>query len=300
MCDHIAKEINSNHERKYKTGRWTSDEHRRFIEAILKYGNEWRKVQKHVGTRSSTQARSHAQKFFAKVKRSGNEGEIDKELLKNLEELNESSLDVVVPKVGKKNSTVTKSNGIREKKTFKTSKDNDTKNKTFQMSEVETPKRSYNSLQSEQIKQNTTDSFLSTNYFNNKSENGTQPIIINNNIKHFNININNYDGFDMLSYSRPSFNYNESFNNFINNNYNPLAQLNSKLTIEQEFQNNLDEMFKCDRFSYADNRNEMDLLESFENNFINNRNNNFSSFLTSNRKASFDAMNPLSFDNLNK
>jgi SHAQKYF class myb-like DNA-binding protein len=54
----------------FHCGRWQPDEHRRFIEAILKYGNEWKLVQKHVGTRSSTQARSHAQKFFVKVKRS--------------------------------------------------------------------------------------------------------------------------------------------------------------------------------------------------------------------------------------
>ncbi len=51
-------------------GRWQPDEHQRFIEAILKYGNEWKLVQKHVGTRSSTQARSHAQKFFVKMKKS--------------------------------------------------------------------------------------------------------------------------------------------------------------------------------------------------------------------------------------
>jgi SHAQKYF class myb-like DNA-binding protein len=51
----------------FNTGRWQPEEHRRFIEALLKYGNEWRSVQRHVGTRSSTQARSHAQKFFAKI-----------------------------------------------------------------------------------------------------------------------------------------------------------------------------------------------------------------------------------------
>jgi SHAQKYF class myb-like DNA-binding protein len=43
------------------------EEHHRFIEALLKFGNEWKSVQKHVGTRSSTQARSHAQKFFVKI-----------------------------------------------------------------------------------------------------------------------------------------------------------------------------------------------------------------------------------------
>lgn len=51
-----------------KTGRWTKDEHIKFLEAIQKYGRNWRKVQEHVGTRSSTQSRSHAQKFFKKVK----------------------------------------------------------------------------------------------------------------------------------------------------------------------------------------------------------------------------------------
>ena len=36
------------------TGRWTRDEHYRFLEALKMYGKEWKKVQSHVGTRSST------------------------------------------------------------------------------------------------------------------------------------------------------------------------------------------------------------------------------------------------------
>ena len=44
-----------------------ADEHQRFIKALLKHRNEWKSVQKYVGTRSSTQARSHAQKFFVKI-----------------------------------------------------------------------------------------------------------------------------------------------------------------------------------------------------------------------------------------
>ena len=66
-----SKNINIPYNNKnYSTGRWKSDEHQRFIDAIIKYGNNWRQVQKCVGTRSSTQTRSHAQKFFEKLKRS--------------------------------------------------------------------------------------------------------------------------------------------------------------------------------------------------------------------------------------
>jgi len=53
----------------YKMGRWTKDEHFRFLEALKYFGKEWKKVQEHVGTRTSTQARSHAQKFFNKLEK---------------------------------------------------------------------------------------------------------------------------------------------------------------------------------------------------------------------------------------
>lgn len=48
----------------YNTGRWTKLEHFKFLEALKMFGKEWQKVQQHVNTRTSTQARSHAQKFF--------------------------------------------------------------------------------------------------------------------------------------------------------------------------------------------------------------------------------------------
>ena len=50
-------------------GRWTDSEHEKFLEAILLFGNEWKLVQTHIKTRSSTQARSHAQKFFLRLKK---------------------------------------------------------------------------------------------------------------------------------------------------------------------------------------------------------------------------------------
>jgi SHAQKYF class myb-like DNA-binding protein len=45
----------------------SSEEHERFIEAIKLFGRDWKQVQKFVGTRSSTQSRSHAQKYFKKM-----------------------------------------------------------------------------------------------------------------------------------------------------------------------------------------------------------------------------------------
>lgn len=50
-------------------GKWTREENRKFIFAILTYGNNWKKVQQFIKTRSCSQARSHAQKFLKKLKR---------------------------------------------------------------------------------------------------------------------------------------------------------------------------------------------------------------------------------------
>lgn len=68
--------ILTNKNSKYSSGRWSLEEHKKFIEAIIKYGNDWKEVQKHIGTRSSSQARSHAQKFFIKLKQDQSKAKI--------------------------------------------------------------------------------------------------------------------------------------------------------------------------------------------------------------------------------
>lgn len=55
-------------ERKVRTGRWSKQECRLFEEALKKFGKHWKKVEAYVGTRSGTQVRSHAQKYFLKSK----------------------------------------------------------------------------------------------------------------------------------------------------------------------------------------------------------------------------------------
>ena len=62
---------NNNHKEKkfsLNEGRWSYEEHIKFIEALVDYGKNWKDVQKYVGTRSPAQARSHAQKFLLKLK----------------------------------------------------------------------------------------------------------------------------------------------------------------------------------------------------------------------------------------
>lgn len=36
----------------YQLGRWTREEHNRFVDALTLYGKNWKKVEEHVGSRS--------------------------------------------------------------------------------------------------------------------------------------------------------------------------------------------------------------------------------------------------------
>ena len=51
------------------TGRWTQKEHILFIEGLKIYGKNWKKVESYIGTRTGTQIRSHAQKFFNRIRK---------------------------------------------------------------------------------------------------------------------------------------------------------------------------------------------------------------------------------------
>lgn len=53
-----------------RTGPWTAHEHKLFLEAMKKYGNDWPAVVAYVGTRSAPQVRSHAQKHYKRLRKS--------------------------------------------------------------------------------------------------------------------------------------------------------------------------------------------------------------------------------------
>ena len=55
-------------EQKVNEGRWSYDEQVKFIIAIGKDGTNWKKIKKSISTRTLPQIRSHAQKFYNRLK----------------------------------------------------------------------------------------------------------------------------------------------------------------------------------------------------------------------------------------
>jgi SHAQKYF class myb-like DNA-binding protein len=60
------------------SGRWTLDEHVKFLQGLHNHRKDWKLVQNHVPQRTGPQIRSHAQKFFKRISTScvGNESAI--------------------------------------------------------------------------------------------------------------------------------------------------------------------------------------------------------------------------------
>ncbi|XP_073130512.1 protein REVEILLE 6-like [Henckelia pumila] len=50
---------------------WTEPEHDKFMEAIQLFDRDWKKIEAFIGSKNVIQIRSHAQKYFLKVQKSG-------------------------------------------------------------------------------------------------------------------------------------------------------------------------------------------------------------------------------------
>lgn len=46
------EEVHNTSSDKGNRGRWSKDEHLKFVEALKLYGKDWKKVEDHIGTRS--------------------------------------------------------------------------------------------------------------------------------------------------------------------------------------------------------------------------------------------------------
>eukprot|EP01039_Chlorochromonas_danica_P010357 gene10357-11467_t len=58
------------------TGRWTREEHQAFIKGLELYGKGWKKIAGLIKTRTVVQIRTHAQKYFLKLSKARQNGEI--------------------------------------------------------------------------------------------------------------------------------------------------------------------------------------------------------------------------------
>ena len=56
-----------------KREKWSDEEHDKFVEAIRIFGRDWKKVEEFITTKTRKQIRSHAQKHFEKMKKTGEE-----------------------------------------------------------------------------------------------------------------------------------------------------------------------------------------------------------------------------------
>ena len=56
-------------EKKISSGRWTDQEHQRFLRGLNVYGKDWKKISAYIETRDREQTRTHAQKYFRKIAR---------------------------------------------------------------------------------------------------------------------------------------------------------------------------------------------------------------------------------------
>ena len=90
---------------KLNEGRWTYDEQIKFINLVSKYGTNWKKIKQEISTRSLSQVRSHAQKFYQRLKLCKNEGlGIDftkdeirsiKDMINHIKSVNNDNCDII-------------------------------------------------------------------------------------------------------------------------------------------------------------------------------------------------------------
>lgn len=112
------------------TGRWSKQEHVLFIEGLKIYGKNWKKVESYIGTRTGTQIRSHAQKFFNRIRKEHHTEDASKFVIDNMSD--ETIKKIVLEHCGE---------GISNKDDEKDSSEEDTPEVLFVITKDKSSKR---------------------------------------------------------------------------------------------------------------------------------------------------------------
>lgn len=77
---HVSQspQVNDDAQKKASSRYWTPEEHARFLEGLELFGQkDIKAISRHVGTRSATQVRTHAQKYYLRIERERAKAEVD-------------------------------------------------------------------------------------------------------------------------------------------------------------------------------------------------------------------------------
>ena len=208
-------------------GRWSLDEKKKFIEAFIQNGKKWKLIQNNINTRTCAQTRSHAQKFFLKLKSIDNkEFNFKKESIKDLEDvLNEIKNNIKIKNNGDYNDNNYIINILMELSEINV---NEEKNKKFEKyKENNDKKENNNEINFENLNLN---SNLEQNILNNNDKN-----LNDNNLNNNKNDINNNENKKDITNQEVNHN-NEQKLNYINNN------------------DDLNECYNCNNYSEASNQ----------------------------------------------
>ena len=215
------------------TGRWKFKEHIQFLEGLDKYGVNWKKICPLIKTRTPNQVRSHAQKFFLKLKQvkdeqlgidftSDNINSI-RDMINNIKSINcDYDLIKVFLYLSEKYEAMKKDKKqIKHKKEliFEIDKNSDSDNNI----------KSKKNINNNDIIINNTNQDMNISNDNNTFDNNNNNMSISNNNFMSNIFIPEY------------FNNNLFFINFINNiaNVNIYNNFSKNIMIQNDLLNNL-------------------------------------------------------------
>ncbi|KAJ7526490.1 hypothetical protein O6H91_16G008800 [Diphasiastrum complanatum] len=87
LGDDIVLKVRKPYTLKKQRERWTEEEHRKFVDALKLYGRAWRSIEEHIGTKTTVQIRSHAQKFFSKLEREQSGGATSTDMVLGIDKI---------------------------------------------------------------------------------------------------------------------------------------------------------------------------------------------------------------------